>query len=75
MASRTDIHRSPFASTWLRLPVAGRFGLDELRGAWLRDKKYRGSTRIVLLNGVGKPVTGVPADDASLRSVLSDLAS
>jgi shikimate kinase / 3-dehydroquinate synthase len=67
-----DLHRSLLSS--LGLPVAGRFSLAELREAWLRDKKYRGSTRFVLLNGLGKPVTGVPADEASLRAVLDDLA-
>jgi shikimate kinase / 3-dehydroquinate synthase len=68
-----DLHRSLLSS--LGLPVAGRFKLGELREAWLRDKKYRGSTRFVLLNGLGKPVTGVPADEASLRAVLDDLAA
>jgi 3-dehydroquinate synthase/shikimate kinase/3-dehydroquinate synthase len=68
-----DLHRSLLSS--LGLPVAGRFSLAELREAWLRDKKYRGSTRFVLLNGLGKPVTGVPADEASLRAVLDDLAA
>ncbi len=27
VASRTDIHRSPFGSTWLRLPVATGIGM------------------------------------------------
>ncbi len=67
------LHRDLLAS--LGLPVAGRFSLDGLREAWLRDKKYRGSTRFVVLNGLGKPVTGVPADEASLRAVLDDLAA
>ena len=67
-----DLHRDLLSG--LGLPVAGRFGLAELREAWLRDKKHRGSTRFVLLNGLGKPVTGVPADEPSLRAVLDDLA-
>lgn len=67
------LHRELLSS--LGLPVAGRFSLDAMRQAWLRDKKYRGSTRFVVLNGLGKPVTGVPADDASLRAVLDDLAA
>jgi len=68
-----DLHREMLSS--LGLPVAGRFSLDGMREAWLRDKKYRGSIRFVVLNGLGKPVTGVPADDASLRAVLEDLAA
>jgi 3-dehydroquinate synthetase len=67
-----DLHKGLLSS--LGLPVAGRFSLAGLREAWLRDKKYRGSARFVLLNGLGKPVTGVPADEASLRAVLDDLA-
>jgi shikimate kinase / 3-dehydroquinate synthase len=60
--------------TGLGLPVSGRFSLSVLREAWLRDKKYRGSTRFVVLNGLGQPVSGVPADETSLDRVLSDLA-
>ena len=68
-----DLHRDLLSS--LGLPVAGRLSLDGLRAAWLRDKEYRGSVRFILLNGLGKPVTGVPADEASLRAVLDDLAA
>jgi hypothetical protein len=28
-----------------------------------------------VLNGLGKPVTGVPADEATLRAALADLAA
>ena len=51
--------------TGLGLPVSGRYSLGDLREAWRRDKKYRGSTRFVVLNGLGRPVSGVPADEAS----------
>ena len=68
-----ELHRELLSS--LGLPVSGRFALDQLREAWLRDKKYRGSTRFVVLDGLGKPVTGVPADDQTLRAVLADLAA
>lgn len=67
------LHRELLAA--LGLPVAGRFGLDELRTAWLRDKKYRGSTRFVVLNGLGRPEAGVPADERTLAEVLADLAA
>ena len=61
--------------TGLGLPVAGRFDLEALREAWLRDKKYRSGNRFVVLNGLGRPEAGIPADDDSLAAVLSDLAS
>ncbi|MFY9850868.1 MAG: bifunctional shikimate kinase/3-dehydroquinate synthase [Trebonia sp.] len=60
--------------TGLGLPVSGRYSLGDLREAWLRDKKYRGSARFVVLNGLGQPVSGVPADETSLDRVLADLA-
>lgn len=60
--------------TGLGLPVSGRYSLGDLREAWRRDKKYRGSTRFVVLNALGRPVSGVPADEASLGAVLGDLA-
>ena len=72
-ADLVELHRDLLGS--LGLPVAGRFSLGDLRAAWLRDKKYRGSTRFVVLNGLGKPVTGVPADEASLQAVLEDLGA
>ena len=68
-----ELHRDLLSS--LGLPVAGQFSLDGLREAWLRDKKYRGSIRFVVLNGLGQPVTGVPAAEASLLGVLDDLAA
>jgi shikimate kinase/3-dehydroquinate synthase len=67
------LHRDLLSA--LGLPVSGRFSLGELREAWLRDKKYRGSTRFVVLNGLGQPVAGVPADEKTLGAVLDDLAA
>jgi shikimate kinase / 3-dehydroquinate synthase len=58
----------------LGLPVHGTFSLGEMRNAWVRDKKYRHGTRFVVLNGLGRPESGVTADDATLEGVLSDLA-
>ncbi len=58
----------------LGLPTEGRFDLDRLREAWLRDKKYRGGVRFVVLNGLGRPEAGVPADDESLAAAVHDLA-
>lgn len=57
----------------LGLPTAGRLPLEELREAFRRDKKYRGGTRFVVLNGVGHPEAGVRATDAELEGVVQDL--
>ncbi len=72
-ADLVDLHRSLLSG--LGLPVAGRFDLQGLRQAWLRDKKYRDGTRFVLLNGLGRPQAGIQADDASLAAAMADLSS
>jgi 3-dehydroquinate synthase/shikimate kinase/3-dehydroquinate synthase len=71
-ASAVDEHRQLIAG--LGLPVRGEFGLEDMRQAWMRDKKYRHGTRFVVLNGRGRPESGVTADEATLEGVLSDLA-
>jgi shikimate kinase / 3-dehydroquinate synthase len=68
-----DLHRQLL--TGLGLPVSGKFSLDDLRKAWLRDKKHRDGTRFVVLNDLGRPEAGVAADDKTLGAVLADLAS
>ena len=60
--------------TSLGLPTAGTFDLAELKDAWLRDKKYQDGARFVVLNGLGRPEAGIPADEATLAAVLADLA-
>jgi shikimate kinase / 3-dehydroquinate synthase len=67
------LHRSLLSS--LGLPVSGSFDSGALGEAWQRDKKYRGSMRFVVLNGLGRPQAGVPADEATLAAVLDDLAA
>ena len=67
-----DLHRRLL--TGLGLPTQGTFELAELEDAWLRDKKYRRGARFVVLNGLGKPEAGIPADEASLAGVVADLA-
>jgi shikimate kinase/3-dehydroquinate synthase len=71
-ASVVDQHRSLIAG--LGLPVSGEFNLQDLQQAWMRDKKYRHGTRFVVLNALGRPESGVTADDATLDQVLQDLA-
>lgn len=58
----------------LGLPVQGKFELQDMLRAWLRDMKYRHGIRFVVLNGLGRPVSGVAADEATLEAVLGDLA-
>ena len=69
-----DLVACTAAAGRMQLPVSGRFGLAGLREAWLRDKKYQDGARFVVLNGLGRPVAGVPADEASLAAALADLA-
>ena len=71
-ASVVDQHRQLIAG--LGLPVSGEFKLQDLQQAWMRDKKYRHGTRFVVLNALGRPESGVTADDATLDQVLQDLA-
>ena len=72
-ASVVDQHRQLIAG--LGLPVSGEFKLQDLQQAWMRDKKYRHGTRFVVLNALGRPESGVTADDATLTQVLQDLAN
>jgi 3-dehydroquinate synthase/shikimate kinase/3-dehydroquinate synthase len=67
-----DQHRQLIAG--LGLPVSGEFNLRDLQQAWMRDKKYRHGIRFVVLNALGRPESGVTADEATLELVLSDLA-
>ena len=71
--SVVDQHRQLIAG--LGLPVSGDFKLHDLQQAWMRDKKYRRGTRFVVLNSLGRPESGVTADEATLELVLSDLAA
>lgn len=65
-------HRRVIAG--LGLPVHGEFRLQDMLQAWMRDKKYRHGTRFIVLNGLGRPVSGVTADERTLAGVLRDLA-
>jgi shikimate kinase / 3-dehydroquinate synthase len=71
-AAVVDQHRQLIAG--LGLPVEGEFKLHDLQQAWMRDKKYRHGIRFVVLNALGRPESGVTADEATLELVLSDLA-
>ena len=71
-AAVVDQHRQII--TGLGLPVRGEFRLEDMLEAWMRDKKYRHGIRFVVLNDLGRPESGVTADEATLEGVLSDLA-
>jgi 3-dehydroquinate synthase/shikimate kinase/3-dehydroquinate synthase len=68
-----DRHRRLLST--LGLPTSGRFDLDAMQRAWLRDKKYRHGVRFVVLNGLGRAEAGVTAAADILAGVLDDLAS
>jgi shikimate kinase / 3-dehydroquinate synthase len=70
--SVVDQHRRLIVG--LGLPVSGEFRLQDLQQAWMRDKKYRRGIRFVVLNALGRPESGVTADEATLELVLGDLA-
>jgi shikimate kinase/3-dehydroquinate synthase len=71
-AAVVDQHRQIIAG--LGLPVRGEFKLQDMLQAWTRDKKYRHGIRFVVLNQLGRPESGVTADEPTLEGVLSDLA-
>jgi 3-dehydroquinate synthase/shikimate kinase/3-dehydroquinate synthase len=68
-----DQHRQLISG--LGLPVSGEFKLHDLQQAWMRDKKYRHGIRFVVLNALGRPESGVTADEPTLEQVLLDLAN
>ena len=56
-------------------PAPGRSAREaDVGWLWVRDKKYRHGIRFVVLNSLGRPESGVTADEATLELVLSDLA-
>jgi shikimate kinase/3-dehydroquinate synthase len=71
--SVVDQHRQLIAG--LGLPTSGEFKPQDMRQAWMRDKKYRHGTRFVVLNALGRPESGVTVDEATLELVLGDLAA
>jgi 3-dehydroquinate synthase/shikimate kinase/3-dehydroquinate synthase len=57
----------------LRLPVRATLDIDVLEKAWIRDKKYRGGMRFVLLSSLGKAETGVTVDRSAIERALERL--
>lgn len=56
------------------LPVSRRFDISDLDNVWIRNKKYRGRMKFIVLNGIGEPQGNVEASRSELSSVLADLA-
>jgi shikimate kinase / 3-dehydroquinate synthase len=71
-AEVVDRHREVLEA--LGLPVTASLDLDVLSEAWMRDKKYRGGVRFVLLAALGKAETGVTAPRSALSAALERLA-
>ena len=59
----------------LELPVTATLDYDALHEAWLRDKKYEGGIRFVLLGEIGKPEAGITAPREAVEEALMRLAT
>lgn len=59
----------------LRLPVRASLDLDALEAAWVRDKKYRGGVRFVLLSDLGRAEAGVRAPRDAIAKALERMDS
>jgi shikimate kinase / 3-dehydroquinate synthase len=68
-----DRHREVLEA--LNLPVRAALDLDALERAWVRDKKYRGGVRFVLLSGLGRAEIGVTAPRPAIARALERMES
>ena len=57
----------------LELPVTASLDYDTLHEAWLRDKKYQGGVRFVLLNEIGRAEHGITAPKEAVEEALKRL--
>ncbi|MEA2460211.1 MAG: shikimate kinase / 3-dehydroquinate synthase [Actinomycetota bacterium] len=67
-----SLHRTTLEA--VGLPVRADLDVDMLEEVWLRDKKYDGGMRFVLLNGLGKPEAGIGVDRSSIEKALKRMA-
>jgi shikimate kinase/3-dehydroquinate synthase len=58
----------------LELPVTASLDFDTLHEAWLRDKKYQGAVRFVLLDEIGRAEPGITAPREAVEEALKRLA-
>ena len=58
----------------LELPVTASLDYDTLHEAWLRDKKYEGGIRFVLLGDMGRAEPGITAPREAVEEALKRLS-
>lgn len=58
----------------LGLPVSARLDVAELEPVWVRDKKYRGEVRFVLLRQIGAPEAGVAVGREQVERALERMS-
>ena len=68
-----DRHRGVLEA--VGLPVRASLDIEELDRAWVRDKKYRGGVRFVLLSRLGHAEIGIVAPRGALIEALERLAA
>jgi shikimate kinase/3-dehydroquinate synthase len=66
-----ELHRSALSA--VGLPVTASLDFDALEHAWLRDKKYRGGVRFVLLAEIGRAEAGIHAPREAIIEALERL--
>jgi shikimate kinase / 3-dehydroquinate synthase len=66
-----ELHRSALSA--VGLPVSASLEIDALERAWLRDKKYRGGVRFVLLARIGQAEAGIQAPREAIGEALERL--
>ena len=59
----------------LGLPVAASLDIDALEKAWVRDKKYKGGVKFVLLSALGVAEAGIAAPRPAVLQALERMAS
>jgi len=59
----------------LELPVTASLDYDTLHEAWLRDKKYQGGVRFVLLGEMGRAEPGITAPKEAVEEALKRLSA
>ncbi|WP_165310740.1 bifunctional shikimate kinase/3-dehydroquinate synthase [Microbacterium protaetiae] len=67
-----EVHRRLLDA--LGLTTRATVDLDRLQGAFMRDKKYDHGVRLILLDGIGQPVSGRTATADELSVALHALA-
>ena len=64
-----EVHRRVLEG--VGLPVIADLPLDAMEEAWQHDKKYKDGVRFVLLDDIGRPQSGIPADRGQIGAALA----